>query len=413
MLRAELSESSVSTLQNGRYDMLLNNRQKFFASEYSWAFLETRYDVAVVAGDRYLDVPAGLNLDRPLKVETKFNNIWQPLEYGIGPEEYNVFDSDSDNRGHIVQRWMEYGSRQVTAPTTGSGAVTPGGSLTGNYQYYVSYVLTDDSETSAYGLDAGQVYTNGDSRMELVLPVSTDTAVVGRRLYRTNATLEGPYFLIDIEDNTNVNYIDNASDTTLGAENTDLVNNDTRIPMFEVWPIPTTDQTIRFTGQRVPEKLENANDCCDIDDLLLVLFVAGEELQRLEQKNASAKLAFANARLVKLRATTRFDSDAIILGQKAKMPRRKIIPIGIAGGPTVRSYSGNYALANGAFDGIVTYSALGWTPVAVNFTVTKPAGGLEIFATLVEGTLTATSFQFTLSAATDSADYVLNYIVTA
>ena len=71
---------------------------------------------------------------------------------------------------------------------------------------------------------------------------------------------------------------------------------------FEVWPVPVTNQVIRFTGQRMPNVLATpASDKADLDDLLLVYFVAAERLQRTKQGDAQLKLQLGQRRLQMLR----------------------------------------------------------------------------------------------------------------
>lgn len=71
---------------------------------------------------------------------------------------------------------------------------------------------------------------------------------------------------------------------------------------LEIWPMPSVAQTLRIVGQRAVGALATGTDLCDLDDLMLVLFVAGEKLARLEQPDASLKLSQAMDRLRMLKA---------------------------------------------------------------------------------------------------------------
>lgn len=66
---------------------------------------------------------------------------------------------------------------------------------------------------------------------------------------------------------------------------------------FEVWPVPVTAQTIRFTGERAVQTLSIATDTADLDDMLLVLFVAAERLARSEKADSQIKMQMAQRRL--------------------------------------------------------------------------------------------------------------------
>lgn len=70
---------------------------------------------------------------------------------------------------------------------------------------------------------------------------------------------------------------------------------------YEVWPVPVTAQTIRFTGQRTLQALAASTDTADLDDMLLVYFVAGERLMRSKQADAQMKLQMAQKRLAWVR----------------------------------------------------------------------------------------------------------------
>jgi hypothetical protein len=108
---------------------------------------------------------------------------------------------------------------------------------------------------------------------------------------------------------------------------------------FEVWPIPATAQTVRFHGQRPITSLQTAGaydsaKTLDLDDLLVVLFVAANRLLRMKQQDGQLMLARAQARLQMLRVSspTLFARDTILGGNatdEAK-PRRNVGMIVVA-----------------------------------------------------------------------------------
>lgn len=77
------------------------------------------------------------------------------------------------------------------------------------------------------------------------------------------------------------------------------------------------------------------------------------------------------------------------------------------------SVSGVIAITSGVNS--ITVSGAGWvfTPTTVVVTVTMPAGGDHIFATVDESTITMNGFTAHLSAPTPASGYSLSYIVTA
>lgn len=98
---------------------------------------------------------------------------------------------------------------------------------------------------------------------------------------------------------------------------------------FEVWPVPVTPQTIRFTGQRTLLSLVADGDKADLDDMLLVYFVAAEMLMRSKQQDAQLKLAMAKQRLEKLRSAYPVRTQDVVLGQGKKdfREQRRIVPM--------------------------------------------------------------------------------------
>jgi len=110
---------------------------------------------------------------------------------------------------------------------------------------------------------------------------------------------------------------------------------------FEVWPIPSTAQTIRFHGQRPITSLQTAGaydpaKALDLDDLLVVLFVAANRLARTKQADAQLTLARAQARLQMLRVSgpALFARDTILGGDAAdESPRRRNVGMTVVVAP--------------------------------------------------------------------------------
>src|SRR4029077_790999 len=69
---------------------------------------------------------------------------------------------------------------------------------------------------------------------------------------------------------------------------------------FEVWPVPVSNQIVRFTANRNLLPFEDDADVCDLDDMLLVLGVATEILTRTKQPDAITKGQLFTRRLRQL-----------------------------------------------------------------------------------------------------------------
>lgn len=95
------------------------------------------------------------------------------------------------------------------------------------------------------------------------------------------------------------------------ASNPDETSNPNQ---FEVWPVPTVQQTIRFIGQRVPFVLVQDTDKADMDDILLVYLVAADRLARLKQPDAALMLSKAQRVLANQRQVYPTKDKVRILG---------------------------------------------------------------------------------------------------
>jgi hypothetical protein len=90
---------------------------------------------------------------------------------------------------------------------------------------------------------------------------------------------------------------------------------------IEVWPIPSQDGSaansdgiLRFTGIRNLNSLVADSDRADLDDQLIVLFAAGELLQRQKAGDAKDKLLQAAAHYQRLKARNS-KSDSFVMSQ--------------------------------------------------------------------------------------------------
>lgn len=112
------------------------------------------------------------------------------------------------------------------------------------------------------------------------------------------------------------------------------VNEASNPAQIEVWPTPATDQTIRFTGQRVALTLEEPTDTADLDDLLLVYWVAAQILAERGNPRAPIVLKKAQDHLVALRSSYPRNEKPILMGYKPGIYQRtQQRPILVASSP--------------------------------------------------------------------------------
>jgi len=136
-VRAEAGHSLQANLGTAMRDVLikiLQRQQRRLWEDYYWTFLRVQRDVPVQAGQRYYSFPADLSLERLEKVEFKWDDRWHKLEYGIGPTQYDQYDSDRDVRSWPIYRWQEQENDQLEVwpiPSQNGSAVP----LTGVIRY--------------------------------------------------------------------------------------------------------------------------------------------------------------------------------------------------------------------------------------------------------------------------------------
>ena|SRR5208337_2064596 len=180
---------------------LLDQQQKWLATEHDWPFLKERWDVQVAPNIRYPALPTvddlgtvsvPIDFERPVQVSRFYNNYWDDVDYGITDQDYNYVNSDQNVVLDPIQKWE----------------------------------MSDEGN-------------------------------------------------------------------------------------FEVWPIPATQQTVRFNGQRLPGSLVSyagqvptmgaLSTLLDLDDMMVVYFTAVEVLTDLGNPKAQLKLAKAMQRFSQCR----------------------------------------------------------------------------------------------------------------
>lgn len=101
----------------------------------------------------------------------------------------------------------------ATALTAAAGAA---GVLTGTYTYYVTFVSAFGSESAPSLVSTGVNVTAKQMSLSSI-PVSTDTQVTKRRVYRAGGGAVGTLLVTEIADNVTTTFTDNVADTSLGT----------------------------------------------------------------------------------------------------------------------------------------------------------------------------------------------------
>ena len=92
----------------------------------------------------------------------------------------------------------------------------------------------------------------------------------------------------------------------------DLVVNSGTL-QIEVWPLPSEDQTLMLSGIGVFTPMTVDGSTCPIDDVVLVMFMAAEQLARDKSGDAQAKLIKAQSALLSLKGSRQSEFDVISL----------------------------------------------------------------------------------------------------
>lgn len=333
MVKGEIGfNQAVGTASDREINTLISNKQKWLSSKWDWPFLETRYNVTATPGLRYVNVP-NANFDRPATVERFWSNLWDDVDYGIGSEEFNYLNSDQGVAQDPVLRWTFAGQLEIPAPLTAPTLVGQAGSKTGVYQYVVTFE-TGFGET-LQGPSSSITLTTQDVQLSAI-PVGPSGVVenvafpevVARNVYRTKANGTVLFLLTTISDNTTTTFLDTALDNSLGTQQPPT-NSNAEATVMEIWPIPVSAQTVRFTMQRLLNPLIADTDTADLDDIMLTLFVAAEMLQRRKQEDAQLKLTMANAQLYSVRANYPRRTRKVLLNGRREGDYNKVVPMSI------------------------------------------------------------------------------------
>lgn len=101
--RSRSRQYGIDEYDNIKY--LVQREQRRLWWDHNWKFLKVRRDIALVAGERYYDVPEDLCAERIITSKIQFGSEWIDLTQGIGAEEYSIYDSDADSRADPAEKW--------------------------------------------------------------------------------------------------------------------------------------------------------------------------------------------------------------------------------------------------------------------------------------------------------------------
>ena len=104
--------SGQGTQEDTRFKHALKSAQEDLYENNDWEFLSIHRDETLVAGGRYYSFDADLSFESIDLAQVKVDGQWINVCSGIGANEYNLYDSDEDERTSQVYKWDSYESDQ-------------------------------------------------------------------------------------------------------------------------------------------------------------------------------------------------------------------------------------------------------------------------------------------------------------
>lgn len=117
-LRAEIGHSTDPAVGMNVEDALittLERTQSRLWEEWDWPHLMVYRDISISAGQRYYNVPTDVPFERIVSLTVRDGSYWKPLEYGITPDDFNIYDPDLDERSYPPRKWYVTEDPQDTA----------------------------------------------------------------------------------------------------------------------------------------------------------------------------------------------------------------------------------------------------------------------------------------------------------
>ena len=108
-LRYEVGHSSSPAAGiniRDQFVYLLNRAQEELSFEFDFPGLQVDRDVYITVGARYYNYPADMPFENVDKVWLIWNTVYGELIYGIGPEQFTLYNSIEHQRSWPIERWM-------------------------------------------------------------------------------------------------------------------------------------------------------------------------------------------------------------------------------------------------------------------------------------------------------------------
>ncbi|MFH1318493.1 MAG: hypothetical protein ABIH71_05715, partial [Candidatus Omnitrophota bacterium] len=219
-----------------------------------------------------------------------FKNFWYGCNGTDSPVVYDL--SNVETMGVPV----------AAAPSGADSGIA--GNPNGAYKYKVSYIVSGYQEGNA-SVASGTV-TVSSKKITVTIPVSTDTRVTARYLYRTQASGSIYYFCAEISNNVDVTYTDNIADGSLST--TIIAPSDNAVPSaFKYMCLHKS----RIFGSRISGNLSRTiyshigsgisyPDIFPADNFFDVLKDNGEDTTGIHEDNFGQLIVFKPSAVIKI-----------------------------------------------------------------------------------------------------------------
>lgn len=107
-VRLEVGQSfsvAAGTDETERLKAIIRRIQETLYDDHDWPYLRFFPSKVISAGQRYYDMPSGLNVNRIEAVAHIFSGKPCPLERGIDFDEYAAYNSANDERADPILKW--------------------------------------------------------------------------------------------------------------------------------------------------------------------------------------------------------------------------------------------------------------------------------------------------------------------
>jgi hypothetical protein len=115
MLRGEIGESTNQAMGVNRVEplyQLLRRTQRFYYLDYDWPEFIIERDEEILSGQRYYTFNSDVDYNRIFDAWILHSGDWMKIGHGIGPEHYNIFNSENDEQSDRIEVWDHYEGNQ-------------------------------------------------------------------------------------------------------------------------------------------------------------------------------------------------------------------------------------------------------------------------------------------------------------